>query len=176
MTKTLPVLDRVLRRVEKPSTDGCWIWTGKVSTGGYGQVRIGGRGSGMAYVHRVVYELLVGPIPQGMKIDHTCHSRAVIRGSCPGGVRCTHRACVNPEHLESVTQRENLLRGNTGPGLNAAKTHCVKGHPFSGPNLIQRKSGVRDCRTCVNARRRKSGRPTVWPGDSDSLLRNPVRA
>jgi hypothetical protein len=113
----------------------------------------------MVYVHRVVYEALVKPIPVGLVLDHLCRVRH----------------CVNPAHLEPVTQRENVLRGETAPAANKAKTHCVRGHPFSGQNLILRKSGVRECRTCANARRRKNGRPTVWPGDSNLVFRNRVR-
>jgi hypothetical protein len=161
---------RILRRA-RATKEGCWVWTGKKTPGGYGQIQAGGRGSGMAYVHRITYEIFVAPIRAGLRIDHTCHTKALQDGTCAGGVTCRHRACVNPSHLQAVTQRENLLRGNTGPAANAAKTHCIKGHPFSGPNLILRKSGVRECRTCANARRRKAGRPTIWPGDSDSVLR-----
>jgi HNH endonuclease len=175
VSATVSAYERVLRRV-KITDAGCWLWTGRRTSGGYGQIRSGSRGSRMVYVHRVTYEAEVGPIPSEMKIDHICHNVALARGECAGGVTCRHRACVNPAHLEVVTQRVNLLRGNTGPASNASKTHCVNGHPFSGPNLIQRKSGVRECRTCANGRRRKAGPPTIWVGESDSVFRDGVRA
>ncbi len=95
---------------------------------GYATVYIGGgRGAKKPYVHRYVYELLVGPIPDGFDIDHLCRVRN----------------CVNPEHLEAVTHRENMLRGDTLAAANAAKTHCPKGHALDG-----RDTHGRYCTTC----------------------------
>jgi hypothetical protein len=171
-----PVLDRLLRRLDRSSTEGCWLWVGSKSHGGYGHIRLSGRGSPMAYTHRVMYEAVVGPIPDGLFLDHSCHTAALRSGTCTGGV-CPHRACANPNHLSPVTQRQNLLMGRTGPAANLAKTHCIRGHPFSGPNLILRKSGVRECRTCANGSRRKTGEPTIWPGgESDQVHGYRVRS
>ena len=91
----------------------------------------------MLTVHRVAYEAAVGPIPEGLQLDHLCRNTL----------------CTNPAHLEPVTCRENLLRGNTLQAANAAKTHCPYGHPYAGENLRVRrlKSGGlgRSCRECA---------------------------
>lgn len=105
----------------------CWTWQAALSHDGYGCFVTGGR---HFPAHRFAYELLVGPIP------------AV-------------RHCVNPAHLEPVTRRENLLRGNTIQARNAAKTHCPQGHPYSGDNLYVDARGCRSCWTCKRANRRR---------------------
>lgn len=91
--------------------------------------------------HRFAYELIRGKIPEGLDIDHLCRNRQ----------------CVNPEHMEPVTPRENTIRGDTIPAHNLKKTHCPKGHPLSGDNLVKSPSiiklGYRWCKTCMNARR-----------------------
>lgn len=112
--------------------DGCRVWQRSTTTNGYGQIRIDGR---LVKVHRVVYEMQVGPIPPGMQIDHLCRVRA----------------CCEPTHMEVVTNRENVLRGIGPTARNAAKTHCLRGHPFSGNNLRIASSG-RKCRTCERLR------------------------
>ena len=115
-------------KVEK--TDGCWLWTGARDKLGYGWIRRTRGGNAPAY--RVAWELEVGPIPEGLVIDHLCRNPS----------------CVNPAHLEPVTQRENMLRGATVAARNAAKTRCLRGHPLSGENLYRRPDGGRECRTC----------------------------
>jgi hypothetical protein len=97
-------------------TETCWLWTGPALPTGYGRTGVTGRGK---YAHRVVYEAVKGRIPDGLTVDHLCG----------------RPACVNPDHLEAVTLRENILRG-TGPAArNARKTHCRNGHPLTGDNV-----------------------------------------
>lgn len=110
---------------------GCWCWIASQNKSGYALLRWNGS---TRRAHRVVYQLLVGEIPAGLQLDHLCRVRH----------------CVNPAHLEPVTQRENLLRGDTIPAKHATKTHCPKGHPLAGDNLVcwRLQRGQRDCLTC----------------------------
>lgn len=82
---------------------GCWIWTGRLTEDGYAYMA-GER------AHRIAYQAIVGPIPHGLSIDHTCHDPR----TCVCGPRCPHRRCVNPAHMEPVTGYENWLRGQLG--------------------------------------------------------------
>lgn len=115
--------DKILVRT-RLSPSGCWEFTGAKHSGGYGQVRWQGR---TAYVHRLAYELLVGPIPNRMQIDHLCRNRA----------------CCFPNHLEVVTAAENTRRGEP-----AQRTHCPAGHPYDERNTYLRSDGRRMCRRC----------------------------
>lgn len=143
MPYNVPIEKRLWPKVVKHE-GGCWEWTGRLNAGGYGEIKWRGR---PYMVHRAVYELLVGPIPEGLTLDHTCHKRE----ECAGGNECPHRRCVNPAHLEPIPLRENVLRGNSLSGLNAAKTHCHLGHELAGENLYVTPSGARACRTCARA-------------------------
>jgi len=132
-------LARFWASIEK--TNGCWLWHGAIgSVTGYGSL-------GPFTVHRYSYELHVGPIPKGMQIDHLCRVRA----------------CVNPDHLEVVTPRENYLRGVSLPAQNARKTHCVHGHEFSPDNIFWTHQGWRTCKTCIlsGQRQRRASRRAV---------------
>lgn len=98
-----PVLTRVLARTRYVLDTGCLIYTGSLNAYGYGVVGLGGRDAGTALVHRVVYELLRGPIPAGLDLDHLCR----------------RRACCNPFHLEPVGRLENVRRGAGHGGILA---------------------------------------------------------
>lgn len=140
--------DRLLSRIVVAES-GCWLWTGCLSSG-YG--RIGIAGSDTGYAHRVSYELFVGPIPEGMVVDHTCHNAT----DCLGGKSCVHRRCVNPAHLECVTQGDNIRRSpQRGGKFRGRMTHCHQGHEFTPDNTRISSSGARVCRACCNARARK---------------------
>lgn len=107
---------------------GCWLWLGTANSQGYGTLQDDGL---TIRAHRVVYEAEVGPIPEGLVIDHLCRNRI----------------CVNPSHLEPVTFKENVLRGISPPANNARKTHCPRGHALSEPN-VNRRRGYRACVEC----------------------------
>jgi hypothetical protein len=125
-------------RVNK--TDSCWTWTGK-KRAGYGRLKVDGR---QLSAHRVAYELLIGPIPDGAQLDHLCRNRA----------------CVNPGHLEPVTARTNILRGEGLAAKEAAQKRCFRGHLLEGGNLIAVPSrpNARYCRECNRIRGREYGR------------------
>jgi hypothetical protein len=131
-------------------TEDCWHWTAGKSHGygRFGSKRYGCRKGQTTMAHRIAYELLVGPIPEGMTLDHLCRDRG----------------CCNPDHLEPVTLRENILRGGGFAAQHAAKTHCPQGHPYSGGNLLI-EDGHRRCRTCVRAKQKRyrDARTSVRP-------------
>jgi hypothetical protein len=141
----MELTERFMAKVEK--TDGCWYWTASLWPGGYGQFKDKAKGSRHTVAHRWSYEFFVGPIPEGMTIDHTCHN---VDPACQGGRTCLHRRCVNPAHLEAVTERVNLLRGKSPWADNARKTHCPQGHPYDEENTIPLAPGRR-CRICAQA-------------------------
>jgi hypothetical protein len=119
---------------------GCWLWTGARLVTGYGSVGVPGRGDKSQSAHRYVYTRLVGEIPAGLHIDHLCR------------VRC----CVNPEHLEPVTQQENNRRAASFKASN--RTHCRNGHEATPANTITRNHNgkpVRWCRICDAAGKRR---------------------
>jgi hypothetical protein len=145
--KRVTVLQRfVAKHIDHP--DECWIWPHALSESGYGRAFVS-MDRRLVTVHRYLYEEMVGPIPDGLQLDHLCRNRA----------------CANPSHVEPVTSRENTMRGETPAAHNARKTHCPLGHPLSGDNLRinyhgRGKTGTpfRSCKECAreSVRRRRA--------------------
>lgn len=130
--------ERFWSKIQVDHETGCWLWTASKATGGYAgfQTTDGSRRG-----HRVAYETLVGPVPTGLCLDHLCRVRH----------------CVNPGHLEPVTNRENILRGRAPQAQNAVKSECIRGHALVAGNLVPSgaRSGSRRCRTCEMERGRQ---------------------
>lgn len=118
------------------ATGDCWEYVGGHSSDGYGSYGSNG-------AHRFAWTLLVGPIPNRMELDHLCRN-----------VRC-----VNPDHLELVSHRTNVLRGRGMGARNARKTHCPKGHPYDESNTYLYPRGGRGCLTCARTGERATSRP-----------------
>lgn len=130
MTKRgLSIEERLDIHTDKNGPDGCWVWTGALNDKrGYARLRVDGRNP---YAHRLSYEIRVGPVPEGLELDHLCRNPA----------------CLNPAHLEPVPHVVNMLRGAT-----ATRTHCVNGHLFDDANTYIRVTKIgwvaRQCRAC----------------------------
>lgn len=131
-----PTNERFWAKVDK--TDTCWLWTAS-TTFGYGRFREGSR---LYRAHRWSYEALVGPIPEGLVIDHLCRVRA----------------CVNPDHMEPVTLCENTMRGESFSAKHARATECPQGHPYDETNTYVDSRGRRGCNECRRERSREQRR------------------
>lgn len=133
--------ERFWSKVNK--TDTCWLWTAQITPDGYGRFQVGSRKDGTsrgALAHRVAYELVVGPIPAGLQLDHLCRVRN----------------CVRPDHLEPVTQEENMRRGIINDRRRGA-THCPQDHEYTVETTYWYR-GKRQCRPCAVARTREARR------------------
>lgn len=143
--RTAPIIR--FSRMMQP-TGGCWNWTGPIGRSGYGIIGIpiegGENRTKHISAHRFSYEHFVGPIPQGLQLDHLRRNRA----------------CVNPAHLEAVTRKENLLRGESFSGQNSRKTHCLQGHEFNKANtgIYLGHRSCRECKKLMSRRIRKAAR------------------
>lgn len=146
----MEIEERFWSKVEVGAETECWPWTGTLTTSGYAQFSIR---SANLQGHRLAYELEVGEIPPGALLDHVCHDP----GLCAGGTSCPHRRCVNPNHLKISTVAENNS-ARRRIHRNSRKTHCPRGHPYAGDNLVIEPGG-RKCRTCISTRgaRRSDG-------------------
>jgi len=127
-------IDRLMAKVSVDD-NGCWLWVGATAPNGYGHFGVERR---TVSTHRWSYEYHMGPMPDGLQIDHLCRVRS----------------CCNPAHLEPVTPRENTMRGETITAAHAAQTHCKRGHEFTEENTIPVPKG-RSCRECGRTRSRE---------------------
>jgi hypothetical protein len=152
---TAASVKRVERFLAKVEVDECWLWVGK-KVHGYGRFYVGNGDDRQVGAHRFAYELWVGPIPEGMEIEHSCHTGDP---GCEGGFDCAHRACVNPDHLTLVTPELNAsLKVES---RRSRTTHCAQGHLFDDVNTRIRR-GTRECRECgrIRSRVQRSGPST----------------
>lgn len=127
--KPRDVMERLWEKTQTIPFCGCYVFTGALHGGGYGALWDGKR---LGTSHIIAYERLVGPVPEGLELDH----------------KCRVRACWNPAHLEPVTTQVNLLRGVGVSAKAAQATQCPYGHPYSGDNLYRYPDGHRGCRAC----------------------------
>lgn len=127
-------------KVERGEPSACWPWLASLNSDGYASFWLDGR---QHRAHRLAYEALVGPIPDGLLLDHLCRVRH----------------CVNPDHLEPVTNAENTRRGLCGRLV----TECRQGHPYTAENTYIKTNGCRDCKTCraLGTQRRTSAPPVT---------------
>jgi hypothetical protein len=128
---------RFWARVDHTHDLGCWPWTGRLLRSGYAQIKVEGRN---LMAHRFAYEDAVGPIPEGMTLDHLCRVRS----------------CCRPSHLEPVTPRENTLRGESMAAIHARRDCCVNGHMYMPENTLTYPGRPRVCRECKNERNRQT--------------------
>lgn len=136
MPKYRPAIERFQEKIFPEPNTGCWYWFAALDSKGYGQFWDGKK---RVYAHRFSYIYLKGEIPSGLVLDHLCR------------VPC----CVNPDHLDAVTQAVNTARGETGINQRR-KTHCPRGHAYTAENLLQlRTRNERVCKTCHRLRMRR---------------------
>jgi HNH endonuclease len=141
MISNLSVRERLEKLYIPEPNSGCWIWIGSIESLGYGRFKPDGRRkSKMKKAHVVSYQEFKCDVPDGLELDHLCR------------VRC----CINPEHLEPVTRKENIRRSPIAlAAIWARRTHCSNGHPLSGDNLVKTTENRRRCRICLNKRYRE---------------------
>lgn len=131
-------MDRLVGKID--FSGDCWEWKAQLNAYGYGIFHVSQDARPRQQkAHRVVYEMFVEPVPAGLELDHLCRNRA----------------CVNPDHLEPVTTRENLLRGDTITAAHAAAMHCPQGHPYDAANTYISPVGTRRCRRCNGEAQRR---------------------
>ena len=130
------VLERFWDKVEVNQITNCWNFTSMLRNG-YGRFKINNK---ILSAHRFAYEINKGKIPEGLKLDHLCRNPS----------------CVNPDHLEIVTQKENVLRGIAPSALAVRNNKCIRGHDLTGMNLyVSKTNNERICKECCKIRRRE---------------------
>lgn len=152
--RSLPWPDRFWEKVDKngpipdhrPELGQCWVWQGSTNKDGYGRTWTPERQKG---AHRASYELMIGPIPGDLDLDHLCRNRS----------------CVNPTHLEPVTTRENILRGAHVGAIRLRTGYCLRGHRFDGDNVYVAPDGTRACRECTRENHQQ------WKADNLEMYR-----
>lgn len=139
MNAPLPVEPRLIAGSVRDEDTGCLIWMRSANSRGYGLIGVDGH---VELAHRAAYTVWVGPIPDGLQIDHVYDNG------------CRSKLCIEPSHLEAVTNLENQRRS-----LRARKTHCLRNHPLSGDNVRVNGNGHRSCVTCrIEAHRRETAK------------------
>ena len=142
----MTIADKLRKHSVLDEQSGCILWIGGLDSLGYGKTAMNGFS---IKAHRAAWCLKHGEIPKDRELDHKCRTRR----------------CINTDHLELVTHRENVIRGEAPTAINARKTHCVKGHLLAGSNMRQRSDGGRRCRTCERDdgyRRRRRDGVRIW--------------
>lgn len=144
MRNPLSLEGRIERLSMPEPNSGCWLWLAAHDRNGYGFISVAGK---QYRAHRVAYEAYRGPIPSGLVIDHLCRNPA----------------CVNPNHLEAVSVRENTLRGVSPAAHAARQTVCKRGHSMEGENLGRDYRGRRFCRSCqrMHVRKHRAAHPQI---------------
>lgn len=132
LRRTVPQIERFSRHIVEDK-NGCWIWVGAKSPGGYALMGVGRADMGIMRAHRFSFEYFIGPIPNGKELDHLCRVRA----------------CVNPFHVEPVSRRENFLRGNHWADRAFLTDTCRRGHSLAD---CYHNHGYRQCRICTLAK------------------------
>lgn len=133
--------------------NGCMLWMALLRPNGYPNFAVNGLPES---AHRWIYKRLRGPIPEGMELDHLCRIRH----------------CVNPDHLQPVTRKENVRRGN----VMVRKTHCIRGHLYTEENTMWRAHGVRACRECNRIRNKKyNAEHRYYKGDQNKSYRSDIK-
>lgn len=139
---------RLFSRIVVNEATGCWEYLSPLSPSGYGQFALETMGNTIL-THRLMYQIMVGPLPKNLVLDHLCRNRK----------------CCNPEHLEPVTQHENWYRGESPFAINAKKTHCKRGHEFTEENtkIVKGRIGpARQCKTCSREYQRNLRKSPYW--------------
>ena len=155
MSATAALADRLRDLYIPEPNSGCWLPLNKTNSAGYCRIAVG-KGN-LVTAHVLAYEVFVGPIQDGMVLDHLCRNRP----------------CGNPAHLEQVTVGENNRRGAAPLMVAHRNGVCVRGlHPLTGANLLSRRDGGRACRECANERVRRRRAEKFSTDDAARLARN----